>query len=441
MGRGTFAHPSSFSFGTMDLSTPVAPTEAHSTPPITLQLSVTRTWGNRTLPVNSLEWRKLRDKILKRDNYTCASCSYTSPHPNGRGLKIDHRNGDASDNDDSNLRVHCPACEAIRHCGLAGMKGWVQLARSDMDQVEILRKTREIFEKTGVVPRVREVDPLATRTEMDIINLANKLLKTDREELTDEEKFLRGFFTSGAKDLFEITMVDKYVSWALFIGCFMLTVLSIRPQGQLANTQPLYSSDARALEILKIEENLPWIRFSPESHPTLNKFFDAWPPSTTSQSEIAWICVDNGHPQPADDDKDSTDRSGLDKAWDEMGSDHQPTIADLDGLAQRFTMLGGKWLVFAATAGVDALWRRIATATHAGTLGTAAKVSPRSDSGSHVICVFTRNYTDADDVHRVRNGLRRLGVKGVIGYKPDIYTHCRVYSNNPWGIPPTRYRK
>jgi hypothetical protein len=57
----------------------------------------------------------------------------------------------------------------------------------------------------------------------------------------------------------------------------------------------------------------------------------------------------------------------------------------------------------------------IATATHFGTLGTAAKVSPRSDS-EHVIYGFTRDYTDVDDVNRVRNGLRRIGVD-VIGYK------------------------
>jgi hypothetical protein len=124
-----------------------------------------------------------------------------------------------------------------------------------------------------------------------------------------------------------------------------------------------------------------------------------------------------------------------------MTTDRKPTIADLDALAQRFAMLGGKWLVFAETARIDTLWRRIATATRSGTLGVAAKVSPRSDSESHLICVFTREYMDVGDVNRVRDGLRRIGVKNVIGYKPDIYTHCRVYQNNPWGILPTRYRQ
>lgn len=173
-------------------------------PPI--RLSVTRSWGNRTLPVNSPEWRALRAGILARDNRTCASCSYASSHPMGRGLKVDHKNGDASNNDPRNLRIHCPPCEAIRHCGLAGVKGWVQLANSEMEQIEIIRRTRQMFEESGTIPRIRQVDPFATRARIDAVDLANKLLETDWEGLTDEEKSLRGFFTQDARELFAITM-------------------------------------------------------------------------------------------------------------------------------------------------------------------------------------------------------------------------------------------
>jgi hypothetical protein len=83
----------------------------------------------------------------------------------------------------------------------------MQLARSDMEQVEILRKTREIFENTGAMPLIRDVDPLATHTEVDVVDLANRLLEMDREKLTDEEKGLRGFFTGRAWRLFAITML------------------------------------------------------------------------------------------------------------------------------------------------------------------------------------------------------------------------------------------
>ena len=96
-------------------------------------------------------------------------------------------------------------------------------------------------------------------------------------------------------------------------------------------------------------------------------------------------------------------------------------------------------MVFAKSSEIDALWSRIASATHSGTLGYFAKVSPRSDSPSHVICVYTRDYTDRRDVDKVRDGLRRLGVKWSIGYKPDVYTHCAVYKGNSWNIAPARY--
>jgi len=137
-----------------------------------------------------------------------------SPHPKGRGLHIDHLNGDVPDNDHTNLRVHCPPCEAIRHCGISGIKGRVCLASSDMEQVEIVRKTRKMFEESGRIPRIREVDPLATRTDITIVDLANKLRTMKREELTEEEKGLRGFFTPEAAGHFVITMDLEYVSGA-----------------------------------------------------------------------------------------------------------------------------------------------------------------------------------------------------------------------------------
>jgi hypothetical protein len=187
-------------------------------PPITLHLSVTRTWGNRTLPVDSPEWRTLRAEILERENRTCSSCAYASTHPKGRGLKIDHRDGDASNTDHTNLRVHCPPCEAIRHCRLAGMKLWLVLAKSDMDQVEIVRRTRQLFEESGSIPKILEVDALATRVKMNTVDLANKLIEMDREDLEEGEKGLRGFFTRYAEDLFAVTMATEYVLGILMIN-------------------------------------------------------------------------------------------------------------------------------------------------------------------------------------------------------------------------------
>lgn len=214
--------------------------------------------------------------------------------------------------------------------------------------------------------------------------------------------------------------------------------LSTRLHVHSASPEPGNASNSIALKILETERSLPWIRFSTESHLTIRNFVATWPPSTTLQSHVAWICVDNGRPLP-DDNNNSIELGALFRAWDNVCAFDKPVATDLDRLARCFNTLSGKWMVFAKSTQVDSLWSRIASATRAGTLGTAAKVSPKNDDDRHVICVYNRDYTDEDDVDKVRNGLRRLGVRWKIGYKPDIYTHCRVYRGNTWNIPPTRY--
>jgi hypothetical protein len=189
----------------MDPVTPPTKLVVDSTP-CTLHLSVFRTWGNRTLPIKSPEWRALRADILERDNRTCAYCAYSSPHPRGRGLQIDHRDGNLSNNDPANLRIHCLPCEVIRRCRSAGIEGWLILAKSDMDQVEIVRRTRKLFEESGSIPNVLEVDACAARVKIATVDFANKLMKVDREDLSEEDKGLRGFFTPYAKYLFAVTM-------------------------------------------------------------------------------------------------------------------------------------------------------------------------------------------------------------------------------------------
>jgi len=228
-------------------------------------------------------------------------------------------------------------------------------------------------------------------------------------------------------------MYLEHLCWIL-----ELTVHAIRQSDSSTRSQRSNPSDAEALKILAIESSLPWMRFSPETHSTLQTFLSTWLPSHTSQSKVAWICVDNARPQPVDN-KSSPERSGICQAWDDICTDRKPGITDLDELARRFDVLGGKWLVFSSPGQVDFLWSRIAKATHGGALGISAKVSPRGDSGKHVICVFTQDYTDETDVERVRKVLRQMGVSWKIGYKPDIYTYCRVYRDNSWQISPTRY--
>lgn len=134
-----------------------------------------------------------------------------SPDRQGTGLGIDHRDGDASNNDLSNLGIHCSPCGAIRQCGFAGLKKWLRLANSNMEQTEIVRRTREIFEKSGKIPSLRQVDPFATPARIDTADLANELMKSDWDGLTEEYKRLRGFFTQYASGLFAVTSAIGYV--------------------------------------------------------------------------------------------------------------------------------------------------------------------------------------------------------------------------------------
>ena len=186
-----------------------------------LHFSVTPTHGNRTLRTSSRQWKALRAEIRLRDKRTCSSCGYLSPHPQGHYMVIDHIDGDAPNNDLSNLRVHCPPCEAIRHCGFTGLRKWISVSESTMEQVEIVRKTREMFENTGVIPLPRSINPSLEPTSISVVELANMMLKTPWKDFLEKFKRLRGFFMRRSSGLFRNTMLagnpDTYVCY-LYLG-------------------------------------------------------------------------------------------------------------------------------------------------------------------------------------------------------------------------------
>ena len=96
----------------------------------------------------------------------------------------------------------------------------------------------------------------------------------------------------------------------------------------------------------------------------------------------------------------------------------------------------GKWLLFISTGRIDSVWRIINLETKAGRLGIAAKVATAkhnelSTSASvRLICVYTYDCNDLDDVRRVRQQLRELGFIKKISYKTDAATIEGKYSQN-----------
>jgi hypothetical protein len=175
-----------------------------------LKLSVTRTWGNRKLPINSSAWKNLRNQVLKRDNNTCRFCQTILD----KYLVCDHIDGNASNNNLNNLGINCPGCDAIRHCGFSGIQGWLILRKSSLNQDEIVRKTYDFYLKNGIRPSPEKVDPACQKIfkhsfkvdnevvykmnnpkgeEISSVDLANVLLLHDYEKIQGIEN-IKGFF-------------------------------------------------------------------------------------------------------------------------------------------------------------------------------------------------------------------------------------------------------
>ena len=97
------------------------------------------------------------------------------------------------------------------------------------------------------------------------------------------------------------------------------------------------------------------------------------------------------------------------------------------------TEKAGKWLIFLEPNQTDIIWKKIRDTTATGQLGISAKVStakenPESKDKWMVIYVYTRDWEDEDDVMRIREVLRDLGVTDRIGYKRNIETFLGEYS-------------
>jgi hypothetical protein len=115
-------------------------------------------------------------------------------------------------------------------------------------------------------------------------------------------------------------------------------------------------------------------------------------------------------------------------------SDRSWVYAVRRGRKERSTERSGKWLVFVSREYADSLWDRIASATTEGKLGPSAKCgtakfnSHSKSPKATVICVYTGDFEDKEDVMRVREELKALGITRRIPYKLDETTIAGRYS-------------
>lgn len=94
----------------------------------------------------------------------------------------------------------------------------------------------------------------------------------------------------------------------------------------------------------------------------------------------------------------------------------------------------GKWCIFAPSSDVDQAWAKIKGAVESDKL-VFAKVSTALRSmgrDGHVICVYTRDWTDTQDLLLIREVLRSLGFTEELKYKRDIDTLNRIYGRGEW---------
>merc|ERR1719470_365730 len=66
-------------------------------------------------------------------------------------------------------------------------------------------------------------------------------------------------------------------------------------------------------------------------------------------------------------------------------------------------------------------------------------VNPSVSRGDHVLVVYNTCYTDTQQVMRVENRLRSVGLYLPLNYKPDVFSALGIYRNNKWGFRTTIY--
>lgn len=94
----------------------------------------------------------------------------------------------------------------------------------------------------------------------------------------------------------------------------------------------------------------------------------------------------------------------------------------------------GKWLIFANIDEIDIILAIIKKATEEGKLGDCSKVATAKPSKNvanpdkKVICVYTYDWTDKEDVMRIREELRKLGITNKIPYKSSEDTSMGKYA-------------
>lgn len=207
---------------------------------------------------------------------------------------------------------------------------------------------------------------------------------------------------------------------------------------------------------------------------TLNSFLQRLWPSTTTIADIGpWLWVANPHSthRPTDQDVARFKQEGakalaehlsqkfeLEKRYPykDAGGITRMLKPDRDALeiyikelAIRCGVTCGKWMLFPSVDKVDMMWTTVCKAVLDGRLGCSAKVATDDgdpNSKSRLICIYTTDFSNINDVKRILEQIKRLGlISNVQGkarpiyYKSDAYTYLDISSGNEYKLKASMY--
>jgi len=192
---------------------------------------------------------------------------------------------------------------------------------------------------------------------------------------------------------------------------------------------------------LSDEVELPWITFEiteDTAQEEIDAFLRAKAPSGVSKKDCSWISVH--HPVKCAQCQNS-DLKALERRIQEMRSNDYMSPKLLDEAARRSGVITGKWMIFKGKDAIDDAWNTVVQlVADPQSRFHSAKVSPcPADTRTQVICAYTKDYLDENDVMAAREELRRRGFVDSLAYKPDVYTTALIYDNF-YGFDKIRYR-
>lgn len=185
----------------------------------------------------------------------------------------------------------------------------------------------------------------------------------------------------------------------------------------------------------------------------LNRFLDILKPSRVSCEDAAWL---NCSLHETLHYTSRADEQHIQEAlveWDELIEAKTPVSDDVDFIARKYKLMGGKWMIFPSRSESDTVWKRLCHALIVEkSLGGCSEIkistASETDDERHVLIAYTDDYSDSQGAFGVASEISRhlqsLCIKMAdtrMLYKPDIYTHLGIYAKNPYNLKPTIYTK